>query len=795
MQYGHFDDEAREYVITRPDTPKPWSNYIGSAEFGGVVTNNAAGYTFYKSAAQGRLTRFRFNAPPSTFPGRFVYLRDTESGEFWSNSWMPVGPHLSDFRCECRHGTGYTVIRSEHKGIVSQVLYFAPLGELFEVWQVTVENLSAEQRRLSLFPFIEPQCNWNALDDSTNLQYTQYISTAQQVDGFIDIGSNVNMPVDPDNFTNKDQKRHTFFGLAGVEPAGFDADLAAFLGPYGSYAAPAAVEAGSCTGSSASGDMPCAAFQVDLLLEPGERKSFAVVFGVGHAEQAGRRARAMADSPAKVQALLEQAKGYWHKRLNTLSAVTPDAGLNSMVNTWAPYNNLMTFYWSRTASLVYAGERDGLGFRDTLQDIVGASSLVTTEAGERLQLMLTGQFSTGGAKPVVQPFHHRPGQEEPPTHYRSDDCLWFFNAVPAYVKEAGDIGFFRKVLPYADQGEATVLGHLRRALEFNLERSGAHGLPCGLDADWNDCLRLGEKGESVFVAMQLRFGLREYAGICRLLGEEEEAAWAAAELARLDRDIEDHAWDGSWYLRAYRYDGLKFGSKESLEGSIFMNPQAWAVLSGHAEGSRGRQVMKEVQDRLATPYGIMLCAPPYVETDPRVCLARLFNPGMKENGAVFNHTQGWAVMAAAELGLGGQAWEHMRSVLPSSFNEIAEVRQVEPYVVCQSTHSPPSPRFGAGRVSWLSGSAVWNYVAMTTAILGIKADYLGLTVDPCIPAGWPGFTAAREFRGARYEIEVENPKGVCKGVAELWVDGARLQGCTVPAAPLGAVVKVRAVLG
>ncbi len=491
MQYGTFDDDAREYVINRPDTPRPWSNYIGSSEFGGVVTNNAAGYTFYRSAAQGRLTRSKFNAVPADLNGRFVYLRDQEDGDFWSNSWMPVRKPLESFESECRHGTGYSILKSTYREVESEVTYFAPPGKLYECWKIRITNHSRRERNLRVFPFVEPQCNWSADDDMRNLQYNQYIAKTELVDGIIDIGSNVNMPEDPANFTNKDQKRHTFFGLAGAEASGFDGDLTSFLGAYGSYARPAAVEAGACGGKTASSDMPAAAFQIDLRLQPGDSETFAVVFGVGSADEAGRDAVAAMEATEDVDAGIEKVKAYWHSRLQTLFARTPDSAFDAMINTWAPFNNLMTFYWSRAASLVYAGERDGLGFRDTLQDFVGSASLITEETRDRLELMLTGQYAHGGCKPVVQPFNHHPGKEREPDHLRADDGMWFFNAVPAFVKESGDIDFYRKTLPFADSGEATVIGHVRRAIEFSIERSGAHGLPCGLHADWNDCIRLG----------------------------------------------------------------------------------------------------------------------------------------------------------------------------------------------------------------------------------------------------------------------------------------------------------------
>jgi N,N'-diacetylchitobiose phosphorylase len=794
MNYGHFDDTQREYVITRPDTPRPWSNYLGSADFGGVITHHAAGYCFYKSADQGRLTRFRFNSTPAEWSGRYVYLRDREDGDFWSASWMPVVKPLEAFGYECRHGTGYSVISSVYRDIRCEVTYCVPPGALYEVWRIRLSTCGDRPRCIDIFPTVEPQCNWSATDDNKNLQYNQYIAQTRLVDGMIDIGSNVNMPADPDNFTNKDQKRHRFFALAGARAAACDADLAAFFGPYGGYAAPRAVVEGACSNSTAYGDMPFGAFQVGLELPPGGTTAFCCLFGIGSADTDGRAARAAMSDVDAADDALQRVRAYWHGRLDALAAETPDAGFNSMVNTWAPYNNLMTFYWSRTASLVYAGERDGLGFRDTLQDLVGSAALVTEETRERLELLLTGQYADGACKPVVQPFHHHPGREAYPEHLRADDGMWFFNAVPAYVKETGDVAFYRKVLPFADAGEASVFAHLRRAIEFNLNHSGAHGLPCGLFADWNDCIRLGQQGETVFVAMQLRLALREYAAIAGLLDEPDEAAWATARLAGLDAAIQKHAWDGEWYLRAYRFDGLKFGSRECEEGRIFMNPQTWAILSGHATGERATRILHAMHDNLATEYGIMLCAPPYVKTDPEVCLGRLFNPGTKENGGIFNHTQGWAVMAAALLGDGDRAWEYLHNVLPARFNDIAEVREVEPYAVCQSTHSRFSPRFGAGRVSWLSGSAVWNYVAMTHAILGIQPDYQGLRLDPCIPKSWPGFTARRAFRGATYAIEVHNPNGRCKGIRKLMVDGQPHTGNLIPARPSANTVHVLAVM-
>jgi len=799
VQYGRFDDANREYVIDRPDTPRSWSNYLGNTRYGAIVTNNAGGYSFFHSAVQGRFTRLWFNNVPLDQPGRYFYLRDRDSGDFWSGSWQPVGKPLERFQARCRHGTGYTILTARYDGIVTESTYFVPLDRDFEVWLLEVTNESDRPRRLSVFPFVEYASEWAPYHDQFNMQYSQYIVRCELVDGMIAQSICHNLPEDPQDFQNRDQSRHTFFGVVGGDPSGFDTDREAFLGgPYRSYANPLVVERGACTGSLASGDNACGVFQIDVVLEPGERRELLVLLGVGRAAVAGRAARREMHSPAAARAALEALRAHWHDRLGALVVESPDSDFDSMINVWNAYNCLVTYTWSRAASLVYAGGRDGLGYRDTVQDILGVLPAIAGPARERLELMITGQASTGGAMPVVKPFAHRPGQEPPPhpEEYRADDCLWLFNTVPAYVKETGDVGFFSRVLPYSDRGEATVFGHLRRAIEFNLERSGAHGLPCGLSADWNDTLKLGYRGESVFVAFQLRHALATYVEIAELLAEAAEAEWARGRLAALDAAIEACCWDGEWYVRAFREDGSVIGTRRDPEGSIFLNPQSWAVLSGAATGERARRAMDSVHERLATPYGVMLCDPPFVKTDVAVVRAVLFNPGMKENGSIFCHPQGWAVIAEALLRRGGRAWEYYRAYMPAAYNTRAEIRQVEPYVHCQSTHGRASPRFGASRLPWLTGTAAWSYYAATQYLLGVRPEYSGLRLDPVVPADWGGFTVRRRFRGADYHITVENPRHVEAGVRVLEVDGVVVDPSSpVPVAPAGASVRVRVELG
>jgi cellobiose phosphorylase len=476
---------------------------------------------------------------------------------------------------------------------------------------------------------------------------------------------------------------------------------------------------------------------------------------------------------------------------------TPDEDFNHTVNVWGLYNCLITFAWSRAASLVYNGERDGLGFRDSVQDLLGVTAAIPGQARQRLELLLTGQVSNGGAMPIIQPFNHHPGQEKAPMpeEFRSDDCLWFFNAVPAYVNETGDVDFYHKVLPYADQGEATVFGHLRRALEFNLERLGKHGLPCGLAADWNDCLKLGYYGESLFVAFQVRMGLTVYAEIAERLGLPDEAAWALAQSTKLEASIQACAWDGEWFIWAITEDGTVYGTHEYEEGQVYLNTQLWAVISGAATPEEAARCMQTVHGRLATPYGLMLSAPPFIKTKVDVMRAVVFNPGIKENAGIFNHTQGWGVMAECMLGDGDRAYEYYRASMPAAYNERAELRQSEPYVQGQTTYSVYSPRAGNTRTSWLTGAAAWAYFSATQYILGIRPEMDGLRIDPCIPHGWAGFKATRRFRGKSFAITVKNPQGVCRGVKSLTLNGEYLPGNLIPADRLGQENVVEVVMG
>ena len=798
MNYGYFDGAAREYVITQPDTPRAWSNYLGSRKYGAIITAGAGGYSFTRSPAEGRILRHRYNSVPMDLPGRQFYIRDAATGDFWSAAWQATAKPLDVYETETRFGPGYATISSRYSDIHSESLYFIPLDAEHEIWRLRVTNKGNTARTLDVFSFCEFTTEWNLTNDTLNLQYTQYIGEARWQDGFIAASSCSRLPEDAGNFANRDQSRHWWMTQTGGEISGHDCDRDRFLGSYGGFHNPTVVVKGSCTNSVGVSDNTCGAIQSRLTLAPGASADVLVLLGIGRAETAGKAIASRYVDPTRVEAELAAIKAHWHALLETIEVKTPEPAFDHMANTWGAYNALMTFEWSRSCSLVYTGDqRDGYGFRDTVQDCLGVTAMLPSMVRERLVLMLSAQDATGGAQPEVRPWSHQPGQmaPTPESHYRSDDSLWFFNAIPAYVAESGDAAFYQAVVPFADQGEATVLGHLRRAIEFNLNRSGANGLPCGLLADWNDCLKLGYKGESVFVTFQLRLALKTYAEISGSFGLDAEKSWAAAELVALDKKIAAVCWDGDWFIWAIAEDGTIFGTKNYPEGQVYLNTQAWSILSGAASKEQSARALASVRGRLATDWGVAMCAPPFQKTPVSVMRAVLFNPGNKENGGIFSHTQSWAVLAEVLAGDGDTAWRYYRSFLPSAQNDRAEIREIEPYVHCQSTHSQFSEKYGRSRVPWLSGTASWAHFTATQYLLGIRPEAEGLRIDPCIPREWPGFIAQRKFRGKMVHIEVKNPGHQNRGVKQLEIDGQIVDGNLVPTALLRDGMRIVALLG
>ena len=781
MQYGYFDQPKREYVITDPRTPMPWANYLGSPEYGAIVTQNAGGYSFVKSGAAGRILRYMFNQFDE--PGRYVYLRDRASGDFWSASWRPVEKPLNEYKTTTRHGTAYTVIESTYSGITSSVLYYVPLNATHEVWRVTVRNDSDKVRTLDAFGYCEFTTESFYEQDLVNMQYTQFITVTEFHDDHILERINQFCHLNPDGSNGSER----FFGLAGSPVTGYTGRRERFLGGA-RFHAPQAVVSGQLDNSLNFNGNPCGALQTTLELAPGEEKTFVFLL----AQKTEPQARALLDAysgdvKGTVNAQLDTLIHYWHEKLGHLNIQTPDEDFNTMVNTWNAFQCFTTFVWSRAASLIYCGQRNGYGYRDTVQDIQGIIHLAPQMAKERLSFMLSAQVHHGGGLPLVK-YSHNPGHEDTPEQesyvketghpaYRADDAMWLFPTVYKYIAETGDVGYLDEVIPFADYDEGTVLEHLKRAIDFTMHHLGNHGMPAGLHADWNDCLKLGAQGESSFVAFQFYYALTILEKL--LPDKAENQAYRAFLREEADKQlalINQYFWEDDRFRRGYRDNGEVIGSKTSPEASMWLNPQSWSVISGAATPQQADAAMESVDRLLNTPNGIELMTPCYKQHAFDGAAMLLFNPTTKENGGIFCQAQGWAILAESLLGHGNRAFRYFKESCPAAYNDRAEIREVEPYVHSQFIEGHETPQPGRAHVHWLTGTASTVMVGCVEGILGLRPTPEGLLISPSIPAQWDGFTMEKVFRGKRLSIHVDNHAHHESGVTEIQINGQ-------PAAP------------
>lgn len=796
MQYGYFDDKEREYVITCPDTPAPWVNYLGSPEYGAIISNNAGGYSFAKSGANGRILRYVFNQFDE--PGRYIYIRDNLSKDYWSASWQPVGKNLTRYKSECRHGMAYTKMRALYAGISSEVLYYVPLDAAHEVWAVAVRNDSDVVRELTVTGYAEFTNNPNYEQDQVNLQYSQFITRTefendhilQLIHGNLDAVSADGKEVD-----NKDVG-YRLFGLAGQRVSGYCGNKENFLGRYHGYGDPQGVTTGKLDGSMNYNENACGALSAVLVLNPGETAHLAFIVGAKNREESRALMARYADPAAVCPEELAALKAHWHTKLENFQIHTPSAEMNSMINTWNAYNCFMTFTWSRAASLVYCGLRNGYGYRDTVQDIQGVIHLAPEQAAEKIRFMLSAQVDNGGGLPLVK-FTHNPGHEDTPDDpsyvqetghpaYRADDALWLFPTVYKYLAETGNLAFLDEVIPYANKGTATVYEHLQRAIDFSLEHLGSHGMPAGLYADWNDCLRLGAEGESSFVAFQLVLALR----IQKQLAEEKGDAAAAEKLAKQLADfsalVEKLCWNEDRYIRGFTEKGEVIGRRTDPEANLWLNPQSWAVISGLADSEKAETILHTVHEGLNTEYGVMLMQPPYHAHAFDGALAVIYNAGVKENAGIFSQSQGWIILAEALCGHGNRAFSYYKANSPAEQNDRAEIRKLEPYCYGQFTEGKDSPHFGRSHVHWLTGTASTMMVGAVEGILGVRPDLHGLRLSPSIPAAWDGFTMEKSFRGKKLHITVQNPAHKESGFTSLMLNGAAMPDNYIPADKLAA---------
>lgn len=771
MKYGHFDNTNKEYVITDPKTPLPWINYLGADEFCGLISHSAGGYCFYKDPLLRRILRYRYNNIPLDMGGRYLYIRDNESEDFWSTSWQPVRKPTTQYQYECRHGLGYTRISSEYAGISTSTLYFVPKNENTEVWVLDVTNKSDKVRNLSLFSFVE-FCLFNALNDMTDYQFNLSIGLTQVKDSVIyhTTGYNFGMT---DVFT---------YFACNKPLTGYETQRADFLGSYGSLMDPRAVIENKCNNSIARGWSPIGSHQVSLSLNPGQTERIIFVLGVAYQMGDEQSTVNKYKTDAHIQEELNKLKAYWDQNLSAYQASTPDADVNTMVNIWNQYQCRTTFNWSRSASYYESGIGRGMGFRDSCQDVLGFVHMIPAEARVRLLDIASTQLEAGDAYHQYQPLTKKGAGGG-----FSDDHLWLILATAQYIKESGDKDVLREDVPY-NCGDSGVSGslyeHLDKALDFTMNHCGLHDIPLMLNADWNDCLNLNgdhQKAASVFTAELFVYASREMVQIADIMNDASGKAKYQRYVDEMCRRINEAAWDGKWFRRAWTEDGRVIGSASCEEGGqIYLLPQAWAVMANVADRERLTSSMDAVKERLATEHGIQLLQPGYRAFDNTIGSITMYPAGLKENGAIFCHPNPWAIIAEAILGRGDQAFEYYKAILPAAKNDISDIRKTEPYVYCQMIAGKEHTEFGEGKNSWLTGTAAWNLFAVTSYILGVRADYNGLQIDPAIPSSWDGFEVNRRFRNTTYHIQVKNPDHVSKGVKKITLDGKEIQGNIIP---------------
>lgn len=818
MRYGHFDDEAREYVVTTPHTPYPWINYLGSERFFSLISHQAGGYSFYRDARMRRLTRYRYNNIPADAGGRYLYVND--GGDVWTPSWLPVKADLDFF--EARHGLGYTRITGERGGVRVETLHFVPLGEDAEVQRITVTNTSPAAKDLTLFTFVE-FCLWNAQDDQTN--YQRNLSLAEvEVEQDGPFGSAIYHKTE-----YRERRDHYAVFAVNAHADGFDTDRDTFVGPWNGLGEAAVPRAGASADSVASGWYPIGSHSLRVALGPGESRTFVVVLGyvenpddekwADDAHQLVNRAPAHQllerfATAAQADAAFDALRDYWNDLLSTYSVSSPDEKLDRMVNVWNQYQCMVTFNMSRSASYFETGIGRGMGFRDSNQDLLGFVHLVPERARERIVDIASTQFPDGSAYHQYQPLTKR-GNNDIGSGF-NDDPLWLIAGVAAYLRETGDWSILDEPVPFdnAVGSEVPLFEHLTRSFEFTVAHRGPHGLPLIGRADWNDCLNLncfsttpgesfqttenkaGGVAESVFIAaMFVKYGA-EYADLAERRGLDEAAARARGLVEEMRAAVLEHGWDGKWFLRAYDYFGNPVGTDADSEGKIWIEPQGFAVLAGIGvgegpddESAPAVQALNSSGELLGTPHGLVLQHPAYPTYRVELGEVSTYPPGYKENGGIFCHNNPWVIIGETVVGRGDVAFDYYRRITPAYREEISDVHRLEPYVYAQMIAGKEAVRHGEAKNSWLTGTAAWNFVAVSQYLLGVRPDFDGLVVDPQIGPEVPSFTVTRVARGATYVVDVTN-SGVRGARGRLVVDGTPIDGNLVPYAPAGSTVHV-----
>ena len=812
MKYGYFDDIAREYVITEPRTPWPWINYLGNKDFFSLISNSAGGYSFYKDAKFRRLTRYRYNGVPMDAGGRYFYIKDGNT--IWNPGWKPTKTPLDSY--ECRHGMNYTIIKGVKNGLEAKVLFFVPLDTHAEIAKLTLTNKTDKAKTFKLFSFME-WCLWNAATDMENFQ--RNFST-----GEVEIeGSTIYHKTE-----YKERRNHYAFYTVNQPVDGFDTDRETFIGLYNGFDEPQAVLDGKPRNSVAHGWSPIASHYLEITLNPGESRD--LVFMLGYVENPQdekweskgvinkTRAKEMMkrfDTPEKVDKAFNELRAYWDDLLDRFTVSTGDARLDRMVNIWNQYQCMITFCFSRSASFFESGIGRGMGFRDSNQDLVGFVHQIPERARERIIDIASTQFPDGGCYHQYQPLTKR-GNNDIGGGF-NDDPMWLIFGTIAYIKESGDLSILDEPVPFDNQpgSEVSLMQHLKVSFDHVVNNLGPHGLPLIGRADWNDCLNLncfsndpnesfqttenkteGSKAESLMIAGQFVIYGQDYVELCRHLGLNEEAGRAQKHVEEMIEAVKKYGWDGEWFLRAYDFYGNKVGSHENKEGKIFIESQGWCTMAGIGlnEGLV-EQSLDSVKKYLDCEHGIVLNNPAFTEYVMEYGEISTYPAGYKENAGIFAHNNPWVIIGETVLGRGDRAWEYYRKICPAYLEEKSDLHKVEPYVYCQMTAGKDAAKPGEAKNSWLTGTAAWNWYAITQFILGIKPGYDGLEINPCIPKEWDGYEVNRKFRGADYKIIVKNPDHLNRGVKTLVLNGKEIAGNVVPMQPAGSSNVVEVTLG
>ena len=799
MQYGYFDNEKREYVIDRVDLPVLWTNYLGVKDLCVVVNHTAGGYMFYQSPEYHRVTRFRGNAVPMDRPGHYVYLRAAKDGDYWSISWQPVGKPLDQAKYTCRHGMSYTTYECDYKGIKASQTLMVPMDDAVELWDVRLKNTTDKERRISVFSYCEFSFH-HIMIDNQNFQMSLYCAGSSYDENIIEY----------DLFY--EEFGYQYF-TSNVTPDGFECLRDSFLGAYRTEDNPIAVEHGTCSGSHELGNNHCGSLQKDLVLAPGEEVRLIFMLGEGNRE-AGKKIREKYSDMANVDAAYAQLKDYWENKFAQLQIKTPNEGMNTLINTWNLYQAEVNIMFSRFASFIEVGGRTGLGYRDTAQDAMTIPHSNPEKCRQRIVELLRGLTTKGYGLHLFSPEWFDPdAKKEKKKPFKSptviptvnakdivhgledacsDDALWLVPSIIEYIKETGETGFADETVTYADGGEGTVYEHMKRILDFSAEQVGATGICKGLRADWNDCLNLGG-GESAMVSFLHYWAICHFLQLAEYLGRTEDVEKYQAMRERVGNVCNRELWDKEWFIRGITKNGKKIGTSEDAEGKVHLESNAWAVLSGAADVEKGKRAMDSVDKYLFTPYGILLNAPSYTVPDDDIGFVTRVYPGLKENGSIFSHPNPWAWAAECVLGRGDRAMKFYNALCPYYQNNMIEIRQSEPYSYCQFVVGRDHTAFGRARHPFMTGSGGWAYFSATRYMLGIRPDFEHLTIDPSIPADWKEFSAVRRWRGAEYDIHVENPDGVMKGVQELYLDGEKVE--RIPVMAQGSRHDVRVVMG